>query len=183
MKKIIGIIALAGIALAACNSTEESTWTKYREWRELNQEWLEELQTKTNPDGTPYYKVLTADWNPATFVLIHYFNDRSETEGNLSPLYTSTTDARYKLHIINDEPIDSSDNITTYGPGIYRSRVNENVVGWGVAMMDMRCGDTAEVVIPYGFGYGAQERGSLKPYSTLRFNVRLVDIPYYEVRN
>lgn len=180
MKKLLGVILLAGAALGACNKGEESNWDKYREWRELNNNWVAELQTRTNPDGTPYYKVIVPDWNPGSFILIHYFNDRKETEGNLSPLYTSTTDTRYKLHIHGDVPVDSSDLITKYGPGIYRSQVNANVKGWAVAMMDMRCGDTAEVVVPYGVGYGAQERGSMPPYTTLRFNVRLVDIPFYE---
>jgi FKBP-type peptidyl-prolyl cis-trans isomerase FklB len=46
--------------------------------------------------------------------------------------------------------------------------------------MDMRCGDTAEVVVPYGLAYGSQDRGTIKPYSNLQFNIRLVDIPNYE---
>ena len=44
----------------------------------------------------------------------------------------------------------------------------------------MRCGDTAQVVLPYGVAYGSQNLGDIPPYSNLRFNIRLVDIPYYE---
>ncbi len=97
MRYIIGIIAILAVALgtSSCDNDEKTTWEEYAQWRESNEAWLKEQQALKNPDGTPYYKVIVPDWNPGSFVLIHYFNDRSETEGNLSPLYTSTIDTRY----------------------------------------------------------------------------------------
>ena len=53
--------------------------------------------------------------------------------------------------------------------------------------MQMHVGDSAQIVIPYQQAYGST--GSMrngiyviKPFSTLVFNLKLVDIPYYEVR-
>lgn len=184
MKKLlIGIALVWSLALiCGCNASEQTTWDKYTDWREMNNAWLAEMQLKTNPDGTPYYKVIVPEWNPATFILIHYFNDRSETEGKLSPLYNSYADCRYRVFNCLDEPIDSSNNLNMTGElGIYRSQVSSNVQGFSIALMDMRCGDTAEVCMPYGLAYGSQDRGSILPYSDLRFNIRLVDVPYYEV--
>lgn len=181
MKHILAIIALAIVVLCACNNEEQSTWEKYTDWREVNNSWLEERQQLKNPDGTPYYQPIVPSWNPASYVLIHYFNDRSQTEGNLSPLYTSTIDVRYYLHLYDDTPVDSSTIVTSYGEkGIFRCRLNEMIQGWGIALPEMRCGDTAEIIVPYGVAYGAREYGNVKPYSNLRFNVRLVDIPHYE---
>ena len=184
MKKIIYLIGFGTFLaiLLGCNATEQTTWDKYKDWREMNNAWLAEMQTKTNPDGSPYYTVIVPEWNPASFVLIHYFNDRKETEGNLSPLYSSFTDCRYRVVNCENTPIDSSTLMNSAaGPGIYRSQVSSNVQGFSIALMDMRCGDTAEVCIPYGLAYGSQERGEIKPYSNLKFNIRLVDIPFYEV--
>jgi len=178
MKKIILFIAAAAIMTGACSKDEESTWDKYREWRDLNNEWLEKEQARKNPDGTDYYKVLVPDWNPGSYVLIHYFNDRTETEGNLSPLYTSTCDTRYKVRLYTGTGVDSSQQISD--EGIYTSRVNENIQGWAIALQDMRCGDTAQVIMPYGVAYGAQTSNAIPPYSNLQFNIRLLDIPYYE---
>lgn len=48
--------------------------------------------------------------------------------------------------------------------------------------MNMRVGDSARIVIPYNLGYGSSNSGVIKPYSTLVFDLKLVDIPYYEVR-
>ena len=182
MRYIIGIIAILAVALgtSSCDNDEKTTWEEYAQWRESNEAWLKEQQALKNPDGTPYYNVIVPDWNPGSFVLIHYFNDRSETEGNLSPLYTSTIDTRYTLYLYNDTRVDSSAYNTDPAPGIFRTRLNNTVQGWAMALTDMRCGDTAQVVLPYGVAYGSQNLGDIPPYSTLRFNIRLVDIPYYE---
>ena len=180
MKKLPFIIILLAVIAVACAKGEESTWDKYKDWREVNNNWLAEQLSRTNPDGTPYFQKIVPDWNPGAFVLIHYFNDRAETEGKLSPIYTSTVDVRYMLHLYNDTPVDSSSNLTQNGPGIFRCRLNEMIQGWAMAIPDMRCGDTAEIIVPYGVAYGAQTQSGMNPYSNLRFNVRLVNIAHLE---
>ena len=56
------------------------------------------------------------------------------------------------------------------------------IEGWKIALVNMRVGDSVRVVIPYKLGYGASGSGAIPPYSTLVFDMKLVDIPYYEVR-
>ncbi len=180
MKKIFAIIAIAAAVLYSCKNDDDQTWEDYMAWRETNNAWFNEMRARTNPDGTPYYEVITPTWSPNTSVLIHYFNDRSETEGKLSPIYTSTVDTRYYLHLCDSTAVDSSVNNTTPAPGVFRARLNEMIVGWGIAIPQMRCGDTAEIIIPYTAGYGTSSNGAIRPFSNLRFNVRLVDIPHLE---
>ena len=141
---------------------------------------MAEMQAKKNADGTPYYTTVVPEWNPGTYVLIHYLTDRAETEGNLSPIYTSTVDTRYTLYLYDGTPADSSDLLTSNGPGVYRTKLNAVVQGWAIALPEMRCGDSAEVIVPYSAGYGSSSIGDIKPYSALHFHIRLVDIPYYE---
>jgi len=181
MKKLIAIIA-ACIALAsACSSDNKSNWEKYADWREYNNNWLKEMEKRTNPDGTPYYEKIVPSWNPKGYVLMHYFNDRKLTEGNLSPMYTSTVDVRYKVHLCDGTIADSSDNVTSTGKkGIYRAQLKSLVQGWSVALPEMRCGDTAEVIVPYSLAYAGNNNSVIPPYSNLQFNIRLVDIPNYE---
>ncbi len=182
MKKITAVITLLIAVLASCNNDDEqSTWDKYTEWREINRSWLDEMEARTNPDGSKYYQVIHPDWNPGAFVLLHHFNDPTENAGKLSPLYTSTIDVRYKLHLCDGTPVDSSDLITSYGtPGIYRARLNQLVQGWAIGLTKVHCGDSVELIVPYEVGYGSSSTGIILPYSNLRFNIRLVDIPYYE---
>ncbi len=186
MKKLPFIIVLiiAGAwAFSACSSDSKTVYEMYSEWYEENETWLQEQKSLTDADGSPYYSTIVPSWNNQAYVLIHYYNDRSLTAGNLSPLYTSTVDTRYHLYYCDDTPIDSSTNITTYGQGIFRTKLSEVIDGWSIALLDMRCGDSAEVIIPYAQGYGVSTSSSVLPYSNLRFQIKLVDIPYYGVNN
>ncbi len=172
---------MALCAVPACSDDDTSTLNEaYKDWREKNADWLKEQQARTNPDGTPYFKSIIPDWDPSAYVLIHYFNDRAETEGNLTPLYTSTVDTRYHLSYYEGTAIDSSSLMTTNGPGIFRTQLTSVIPGWVIAMEDMRVGDTAEVLVPYQQGYGTSTTSGILPYSALKFNVRLVDIVDYE---
>lgn len=54
--------------------------------------------------------------------------------------------------------------------------VNRNIDGFKEALMMMPVGSTWEIYIPYNLAYGETMRGSIKPFSTLIFNVELVSI-------
>lgn len=182
MKRLpIILMLIAAACFVACSDDDETSTEETRQWRDANNSWLAERQAMTDEDGTPYYDMIVPRWDPSSFVLIHYFNERNTDPNALKPLYTSTVDVRYELHLYNDEPVDSSTNLTTYGPGIYRSQLNGLIDGWAAAVCDMNVGDTAEVIVPYTLGYGQSTYGTIPAYSNLRFNIRLVDIYRYEI--
>ncbi len=185
MKSLTYIIFAAIISVAlftgACES--DNTWEIYEEWRQENDNFYNAQAALKNSDGTLFYRQLTPSWYPSSGVLIHYFNDRSKTEGNLSPLVTSTVDVKYIGRLYNDEPFDSSFTLTANGDSIFRFQPTQTITGWQIALSDMRVGDSARVVIPYGQGYEAQTTGSIPPFSTLVFDIKLVDIYRYELAN
>ena len=168
-----------GLSFVACDNDDDDV-KAIIQWRNSNNAWLAEMQSLKNSDGTPYYNMIVPRWDPSSFVLIHYFNERTTDPNALKPLYTSTVDVRYDLHLYNGTPCDSSALQTQYGPGIYRAQLNSLIDGWAAAVCDMNVGDTAEVIIPYALGYGSVSSGSVPAYSNLRFNLRLVDIYRYE---
>lgn len=186
MKKFFYMVlcAIATATFAACGNDDDDKKVNlgsYQEWRQTNDAWVTEMQAKKNPDGTPYYQTVIPVWNPGGFVLMHFFNDRSETAANLVPLYTSEVDVIYKGYNCKGVGFDSSTYVDAYGQlGVARLRINNTIQGWGIAMEKMHVGDTAEVIVPYGVGYGATMTSSLLPYSSLRFNIRLVDIYKYQ---
>ena len=175
---LMTVIAI-GISFIACDDDNDDVKAIIK-WRDANNSWLAEKQAMKNSDGTPYYNMIVPRWDPSSFVLVHYFNERTTDPNALKPLYTSTVDVRYNLHLYNDEACDSSTLQTDYGPGIYRAPLNTLIDGWAAAVCDMNVGDTAEVIIPYALGYGSSSSGSVPAYSNLRFNIRLVDIYRYE---
>lgn len=168
-----------GLSFIACDNDDDDVKTIIK-WRNDNNSWLAEKQAMKNSDGTPYYNMVIPRWDPSSFVLVHYFNERTTDPNALKPLYTSTVDVRYELHLYNDVPCDSSTLLTENGPGIYRAPLNSLIDGWAAAVCEMNVGDTAEVIIPYALGYGSTSSGSVPAYSNLRFNIRLVDIYRYE---
>lgn len=183
MRLILPVLAVFGFAvgMSSCHDDDDNVWDRYETWRNDNTAYFSEQQYKI-VDGLNYYRTLSPLWNTSAQVLIRYLNDRTQTEGNLSPLLTSTVDVKYKGWLYTGEAFDSSYNLKTNGDSIFRTTVNSVIDGWTIALQDMRVGDSAEIVIPYNLGYGAQSTGKILPYSTLIFNVKLVDIPYYEVR-
>lgn len=180
MKKLPLFIAFFVAIAAFVGCGEDDDLSALREWRDANVKWLVEMQSKKNADGSPYYQVIVPKWDPSTFVLMHYFNERTTDPNALKPLYTSTVDVRYKLSLYNGVACDSSTNLTENGPGIYRAELNSLIDGWAAALCEMNVGDTAEVIIPYALGYGTVSSGSIPAYSNLKFNIRLADIYLYE---
>ncbi len=174
----ISVIAGA-VATVGCNSDDDDNWDTYKEWREANTAFYEDQQFALTPEGGSYYQTITPVWNNSAHILIRYLNDRRLTEGNLSPLLNSTVDVKYIGRLYNDIPFDSSFLRTD---SLFRTRPDELIQGWTIALLDMRVGDSARIVVPYTLGYGATTSGIIPPYSTLVFDLKLVDIPYYEVK-
>ena len=181
MKKfpfILLIVAVLGSLLTSCFKNDD--FDKYADWYEANISWYEAQATRTE-GGSKYYTAITAPWDPAAEVLIHWFNDTNLTKNNLKPLFTSMVDVKYHLSLYDGTAIDSSYLSTTPGDSLFRCRLNSGVIeGWGIAIPKMHIGDSCRVLIPYNVGYGTTSSGSIKPYSTLQFDIKLVEIPYYE---
>ena len=177
---LIVLSVTATVFVTSCNDND--TWNDYKDWREANVAFFEEQKFMMEDGGNVYQSVNPA-WNPTAGILMRYLNDRSKTVGNLSPMLTSTVDVKYIGRLYNDVAFDSSyTNTASYGDSLFRTTPGSVIQGWTIALMNMRVGDSARIVIPYVLGYGASGQGSIPPYSTLVFDVKLVDIPYYEVR-
>ncbi|MDE7141698.1 MAG: FKBP-type peptidyl-prolyl cis-trans isomerase, partial [Muribaculaceae bacterium] len=113
------------------------------------------------------------------YILIHWFNDRSETAGNLQPYLTSTVTTKYIGYLYDGTEFDTSADNTD---GTFTTPVSGVISGWQIALQNMHVGDTVQILVPYASAYGAQSSGVIQPYSALRFNMRLTDIADYEVK-
>lgn len=180
MKKLFYILGLAVAAMVtACGNDDdnENVWEAYAEWRETNKTWYAQQADKLDENGDLFYEELSPAWNSGQKILIHWFNDRSETAGNLVPLLRSTVSTIYIGRLYNNEAVDSS---YLQPDALFTSRVSALVEGWQIALQNMHVGDSVEIVFPYQLGYGSSSTGNIPPYSALRFNMRLKDIKAYE---
>lgn len=179
MRLLLLPVAMLLVAMASCNDKDD-VWDQYKEWHDLNVDFYNQQKFAISDDGQARFQTLTPVWNNSASILINWLNDRSATGNNLMPLLTSTVAVKYRGTLYNGVPFDSSylakDSLFTTTPGSVIS-------GWTVALLNMHVGDSVEVVIPYVMGYGANGSGSaIPPFSTLLFNIKLVDILDYEVR-
>lgn len=173
------LASLAILALAAsCKSDEQkTTWEDYTEWREANEKWVAEQAAATNADGTPVYTRVTPPWNSSAYVLMRWYNDRSITEGNLQPLYTSTVDVKYYGQRYDKVPFDSSYLSISPADSLYRTTLKDVISGWTIALEQMHVGDSVEVIIPWQQAYGSASSGLyILPYSALKFQIKLADV-------
>lgn len=175
MKKTLTFLfgALLLPAFSSCLSKEEKLWNDYKEWRAANDSWLQEQILSGK------YQKVVPEWNQDISVNMRWLNDRSKTEGNLTPLYTSTVNVKYKGWLYDGMPFDSSylqtDSVATL-------QLTNLIAGWVIAMEQMHVGDKVEVLVPYEAGYGSSAIGRILPYSVLRFEMELRDIPAYEIK-
>ena len=173
MKKFFYTVFMAVVAITMLDSClGKNVEDEYKDWRQKNDEWFE----KQLESGQ--YKVVVASWDPSALVLMRWHNDTMQTRDNLKPMLTSTVDVKYHLRLYNGTPIDSSYYLTD---SIYRSMINANVEGWMIALTRMHVGDSCTVIVPYPQGYGSVKKTDLLvPYSTLVFDIKLVDIFRYK---
>ncbi len=176
MKKLFYTVIMVVVAVTMLESClGESIQDQYKDWRETNDKWYQQQASSGQ------YTRLIASWDPSAQVLVRWHNDTMITKNNLKPLITSTVDVKYHLSLQDGTPVDSSYYLTTPADSIYRSKLNQNVEGWMIALTHMHVGDSCTVIIPYQQGYGSTKKSDiLLPYSNLIFNVKLVDIYKYK---
>ena len=178
MKKLPVLFVIAiFIGIVSCKENDDY-WTQYEQWRDTNGAWFIEQLGAKDDQGNPVYTKVVPNWDKSIYVLMKYYSDTSLNRDAQSPYQTSTVDVIYKGMLYDGTPFDSSYLKTD---SIYRCQVKQNIKGWIVALEQMKVGDSCRVIIPQTLGYGAQYVSSLiLPYTTLVFDMKLVDIPGLE---
>lgn len=179
-KKFLPLVALSmlsiGFIATSCDDDdEETTWERYTDWRNDNNAWIAEKAALLDANGNHVFTAYQPRYS-ATQFLMRFVNDTTETSGNLQPYFTSTATVNYSVYLYNGTRIDSAAN--------YTSELSSSslIGGWSEIITRMHVGDSVEAILPYVLGYGASGATSVYPYSALRFNIRLTDVPAYEVR-
>ena len=132
---------------------EKNMMKQYGKEKANNEKWLQENAKKegvqTLPSGLQY-KVLV------------------EGNGQL-PNDTTVVRCRYEGKLINGTVFDS--NLESEQP-LQINMAQPNVIeGWVEVLKMMPAGSKWEVYIPYKLGYGVQDMGQIKPFSTLIFTI------------
>jgi len=95
------------------------------------------------------------------------------TKGN-GPIPTETSKVKVHYHgtLINGTVFDSS--VDRKEPVVFP--VNQVIKGWTEILKLMPVGSKYKVFVPQQLAYGATDRGAIKPFSTLIFDIELISI-------
>lgn len=88
------------------------------------------------------------------------------------PTDTDQVKVHYHGTLISGEEFDSS--VTRGEPAVFG--VTQVIAGWTEALKLMPVGSKWKLYVPYDLAYGAQDRGTIKPFSNLIFEVELLGI-------
>lgn len=141
-----------GMEAIKAKSLEE----KYADNKAAGEKFLAENKAKDGVKTTPsglQYKVIT------------------EGKGAI-PADTCNVKVNYKGTLIDGTEFDSSykrNEPTTF-------RANQVIKGWTEALTMMPVGSKWEIYVPQDLAYGSRDSGQIKPFSTLIFEVELIDI-------
>lgn len=187
------IPALLLLLLTACQETE--TTDKYDNWEQLNQNFLDSLETvyaqqtpdaegrklkklvlMTAPDDCIYYKektpVTDTDPNGGYEYLPGYVRE------DVKPTATDRVSVYYRGTLINGEYFDGfkGPNPTVSDQPLEAEAGSGIITGWQEVLQQMTVGERWEVYIPWKYGYGTEGSGSIPGYSVLIFDMQLYRI-------
>ena len=190
-------VCLSLLGFASC-SEEDDTVQEYDNWQAKNEAYFEEqyqqhlaasnetcfvLKSFTKGDSLKldemaHTECVLVDVLPSDFTV--------KGDKTVSPIFSDDVDIHYRGHLLpslsypNGYQFDISysnvfaDNISGAEP--VTLSVNGVIPGFATALQHMHRGDYWRVTIPYQLGYGVSGSGSIPGYSTLIFEIRLVDI-------
>ena len=144
------------------------------EWRETNETAFTAISTSTE------YKAVTTPQGPGAI----YRKVLKSGDGTESPLSTARVKARYKGSFYDGtvfDPGTTGNDVPVYFPSKTATNFQNNGVisGFSIALQNMVVGDKWEVWIPWVLGYGEMGSGSIPGFSTLVFEVELLEIEQY----
>jgi FKBP-type peptidyl-prolyl cis-trans isomerase len=154
---LLWCFSLALCAFMSCNSSDKSL----EKWRIANDDAYNAVKI------SPEWKTLDTIDGPSGV----YYQDLTNPErelGNVYPIETASVVVNYTGRYYNDNVFDS---------GVKSAFLVNNVVrGFGVALQKMRTGQKWKICIPYNLGYGYIGSYTIQGYTTLFFEVELLQI-------
>jgi len=167
-------------------SEDDATEDEYADWQLRNEVFFASLSDSLSANPAQWQRILNyslsgdADHDAASYIYVKKLEQGTGTE---SPCYTDSVRLSYQGRLIptTTYPEGHIFDSTLYGSyslattATAKQVVSGVVDGFATAVQHMHCGDRWRVYIPYQLGYGKTEQNSIPAYSTLIFDITLVD--------
>ena len=149
---------------------DSDTGDSYLTWKEDNESFFQQMEDSIDATtGKLYYTKLYSEAYPSQYLLYRALvtSDNTDTINANSTVYVNYNGRLYNTEDFFDEGND------------VKFRVDQLIEGWSLALQNMHKGDKWELIIPWELGYGMSGSApSILPYSTLIFDVDVLDVDY-----
>lgn len=193
----LAVALFAVFGLASC-SEEDDTVEEFPNWQARNDAFFNSLTDSVmnllelNPARTDWKRIKSwsksdsIEGSNSDYIIVNVIEEGDAASA--TPLYTDTVTVHYLGRLLPSVsyPYGYVFDQSYYGNyyddvskplqmAIGNSGGNMRVDGFATALQHMRRGDHWMVYIPYQLGYGSQSQTGVPAYSTLIFDLRLVD--------
>lgn len=193
----LAVALFAVFGLASC-SEEDDTVEEFPNWQARNDAFFNSLTDSVlnllelNPARTDWKRIKSwsksdsIEGSNSDYIIVKVIEEGDPASA--TPLYTDTVTVHYLGRLLPSVsyPYGYVFDLSYYGNyyddvskplqmAIGNSGGNMLVDGFATALQHMRRGDHWMVYIPYQLGYGSQSQTGVPAYSTLIFDLRLVD--------
>ena len=183
---LLALLLTSGAVVSCSETDEDATVGEFADWQARNDAYFYTLEDSLASNPLVWKKLITYSkaataTNPNTDYIYVKVLVRSDETG--SPLYTDTARVAYRGRLIPSatDPEGYVFNKTFVGnfdihtTDVSNLAVKNYVDGFATALMYMHKGDYWRVYIPYQLGYGSQTKNAIPAYSTLIFDLILID--------
>ena len=190
-KIFVPLLMLMAVVVAACSESDDDV-EEYVNWQEVNDSYWSNLYATTKQriaDGDaswlllPKYSLIdNGNISADNYVVVHKLES---VETGESPLFSDTVLVHYAGRLLPSTSYSAGFRFDSSYGGNYDASTSRPtkfavatlVEGWQTALQHMRKGEHWEVYIPYNLGSGTKqsESSAVPSYSTLIFDLRLVD--------
>lgn len=189
---LIGLLFVTSLSIVSCSESDGAE-DPYANWEERNQKYIDSIAqlARKNEGNEPgqwkvvrSYKLKELELGEEPNVNDYVYCKIIDNDGvGEMPIFKDSVNVNYRgelIPLLNGKTVVFDQSYTgnldpeTATPSGFR--LNQVITGWTTALQQMRVGDRWKVYIPYGLAYGQSGQSSIPGYSTLIFDVDLVDI-------
>ena len=174
------------LGLSSCSENKDEV-EEYADWQQRNEAFFTSLEDSLVAAPAVWQKFKSyckdqsfATGEPTDFIYVKVLKAGSETT---SPMATDSVRVSYEGRLIPSATYSDGYVFDTRSYGKFelstsssvRFLANGQIDGFSTALFHMHRGDYWRVYIPYQLGYGAVKNGTIPAYSTLIFELALID--------
>ena len=182
VKWFLPLFLFTFLPLLSCSESEDEVTNEYANWQTRNEAYIADIAKKCQR-----VKVFTKDQQAEGPVSDYvYYEVVEQGEGGESPYYSDTIRISYRGRLIPTTSYPEgfvfdqtyTGQFSWQTTGVSTSLTTGFVDGFTTILQHMHRGDRWRVYIPYQLGYNTTKKDNIPVYSTLIFDIALIDFTH-----